>query len=104
MTLANRPIGPVDAPGGQLLVSPQGLGCMSMSIVYGAGEDERGIATIHRALDLGVAPARHRRPLRRPHQRGARRARPIAGRRDEVTLATKFGIVSDAGDPHRPRA
>ena len=54
MTLANRPIGPVDAPGGQLLVSPQGLGCMSMSIVYGLGEDESGTATIHRALDMGV--------------------------------------------------
>jgi aryl-alcohol dehydrogenase-like predicted oxidoreductase len=98
MTLETRSIGPIDAPGGPLLVSPQGLGCMSMSLVYGPGEDEGGTATIHRALDLGV------RLLDTADLYGANTnevlvGRAIAGRRDEVTLATKFGIVTDPGNP-----
>ncbi len=101
MSLPTRTIGPLDAPGGPLTVSPQGLGCMSMSLVYGPGEDEGGIATIHRALDLGV------RLIDTADLYGAQTnevlvGRAIAGRRDEVTLATKFGIVSNPGD-HIPR-
>jgi aryl-alcohol dehydrogenase-like predicted oxidoreductase len=98
MTLETRTFGPIDAPGGPLIVSPQGLGCMSMSLVYGPGEDEGGIATIHRALDLGV------RLLDTADIYGANTnevlvGQAIAGRRDEVTLATKFGIVIEPGNP-----
>jgi aryl-alcohol dehydrogenase-like predicted oxidoreductase len=74
---------------------------MSMSLVYGPGEDEGGIATIHRALDLGV------RLIDTADLYGAQTnevlvGRAIADRRDEVTLATKFGIVTNPGD-HIPR-
>ena len=96
MDLSVRHIGPADAPGGRLAMSPQGLGCMSMSIVYGLGDDESGTATIHRALDLGV------RLLDTADLYGANTneelvGRAIAGRRDEVTLATKFGILLKPG-------
>lgn len=89
-------VGPADAPGGPLLVSRQGLGCMSMSIVYGLGDEASGAATINRALDLGV------RMLDTSDLYGANEneelvGRAIAGRRDEVTLATKFGLVLKPG-------
>ena len=58
-----------------LEVARIGLGAMGMSAAYtGAGTDDaESIRTIHRALDLGVDPHRHRRDLRPVHQRGARR-------------------------------
>jgi aryl-alcohol dehydrogenase-like predicted oxidoreductase len=98
MTLAPHPIGPVDAPGGQLLVSPQGLGCMSMSIVYGPGEDESGTATIHRALDMGVRLL-DTADLYGGHANEVLVGKAIAERRDEVTLATKFGIIFNPDNP-----
>lgn len=89
-------VGPSDAPGGRLAMSRQGLGCMSMSIVYGMGDEESGAATIRRALDLGV------RLLDTSDLYGANEnevlvGKAIAGRRDEVTLATKFGLVLKPG-------
>ncbi|HWN60340.1 MAG TPA: aldo/keto reductase [Streptosporangiaceae bacterium] len=85
---------------GDLTVSAQGLGCMGMSEWYGATDWDESIATINRALDLGVTfidtadiyGAGHNEVLV---------GRGIAHRRDEVQLATKFGIDRSAGDAHR---
>ena len=85
---------------GDLTVSAQGLGCMGMSEWYGPTDWDESIATINRALDLGVTfidtadiyGAGHNEVLV---------GRGIAHRRDEVQLATKFGIDRTAGDAHR---
>jgi aryl-alcohol dehydrogenase-like predicted oxidoreductase len=77
---------------GELEVSAQGLGCMGMSDFYGTSDDEESIATIHRALDLGVTLL----DTADIYGRGVNEellGRAIAGRRDDVVLATKFGIV-----------
>jgi aryl-alcohol dehydrogenase-like predicted oxidoreductase len=85
---------------GDLTVSSQGLGCMGMSQSYGPTDWDESIATIHRSLDLGVTfldtsdiyGAGHNEVLV---------GRGIAGRRDEVQLATKFGIDRSMGDDRR---
>jgi aryl-alcohol dehydrogenase-like predicted oxidoreductase len=85
---------------GQLTVSAQGLGCMGMSEWYGPTDWDESIATINRALDLGVTfidtadiyGAGHNEVLV---------GRGIAHRRDEVQLATKFGIDRSGGDAKR---
>src|SRR5262252_4566207 len=85
---------------GQFTVSAQGLGCMGMSEFYGHTDWGESVATIHRALDLGVTfldtadiyGAGHNEVLV---------GRGIAGRRDEVQLATKFGIDRSGGDGRR---
>jgi aryl-alcohol dehydrogenase-like predicted oxidoreductase len=84
---------------GELEVGAQGLGCMGMSQAYGVrDDDEESIATIHRALELGVTLL----DTANVYGNGANEelvGRAIAGRRDEVVLATKFGIVFSDGGP-----
>jgi aryl-alcohol dehydrogenase-like predicted oxidoreductase len=74
------------------VVSAIGLGCMGMSEFYGAADQDEATATLHRALDLGVCfldTADMYGPWTNEKLVGA----AIAGRRDEVVLATKFGNV-----------
>ncbi|MDX6431736.1 MAG: hypothetical protein QOE54_4102 [Streptosporangiaceae bacterium] len=74
-----------------LTTSALGLGCMGMSESYGPGDDAESVATIHRALDLGVTFL-DTSDIYGPFTNERLVGRAIAGRRDEVVLATKFGI------------
>jgi aryl-alcohol dehydrogenase-like predicted oxidoreductase len=75
---------------GSLTVSSLGLGCMGMSEFYGTPDEQGGTDTIHRALDLGVTFL-DTADMYGPFTNELLVGKAIAGRRDEVQLATKFG-------------
>jgi aryl-alcohol dehydrogenase-like predicted oxidoreductase len=85
---------------GDLTVSAQGLGCMGMSQSYGAADWDESIATIHRAIDLGVTFIDTADLYGTGHNE-VLVGRALVHRRDEVQLATKFGIDRSGGEAHR---
>ena len=86
--------------GKALSVSALSLGCMGMSEFYGATDEQESIATIHRALDLGVTML-DTADVYGPHTNEHLVGRATEGRRDGVIIATKFGIVRTGNPAYR---
>ena len=82
---------------GGLKVAAIGLGCMGMSEFYGPGDENEAIATIHRALDRGVTLL-DTADMYGPYTNEELVGRAIRGRREQVVLATKCGIVRDTNN------
>jgi aryl-alcohol dehydrogenase-like predicted oxidoreductase len=91
---ARRQVGRSD-----LLVSPVGLGCMSLSGVYGAADDAASEALIHHALEMGVNHLDSSDMYGWGHNETVL-GRALRGRRDQVVLATKFGQIRREGLPN----
>src|ERR1700712_141224 len=88
---------------GELDVARIGLGAMGMSFAYtGAGTDDaESIRTIHRAIEVGVTLI-DTAEIYGPYTNEELVGRALKGRRDDVVLATKFGMVSHGGDGPGP--